>query len=105
MPPAKPVDNRSISQMRNLGPACEKDLNAVGIHTAAQLIELGPEAAFIQMLLGRKQQGRSAKCCNALYLYALYGAIHDIDWRELPQKKQDEFKSLAAQMRQSGRFR
>ena len=58
-------DKRTISEMRNLGPACEKDLNAVGIRTASQLIRLGPEDAFVKMLLGRKRLGRSAKCCNA----------------------------------------
>ncbi len=95
------VDNRPISSMRNLGPACEQDLNAVGILTAEQLIELGPEEAFVKMLIGRKQQGRGAKCCNAAYLYALYGAIHDIDWRDVPERKKEEFKKLTAEMRQS----
>ena len=97
-------DGRRISEMRNLGPACEADLNAVGIHTAAELISLGAEAAFMKMLNGRLEQGRSAKCCNAAYLYALYGAIHDIDWREVPEPQKDTFKRLAAEMRDSGRY-
>ncbi|QDS97656.1 TfoX/Sxy family DNA transformation protein [Adhaeretor mobilis] len=97
-------DNRKISEMRNLGPACEGDLNAVGIRTADQLKKLGAEDAFVQMLIGRKKQGRSGKCCNAAYLYALYGAIHDIDWRELPEGKKQHFKTLTAEMRASGQF-
>jgi hypothetical protein len=97
-------DNRKISEMRNLGPATETDLNAVGIRTAQQVIDLGAEGTFIKMLLGRQELGRSAKCCNALYLYALYGAIHDIDWRALPKKKKTEFKEFAAELRESGRF-
>ena len=100
----KPIDHRTISQMRNLGPACEQDLNAAGIFTAQDLIELGPEEAFIQMLMGRVSQGRSAKCCNASYLYALYGAIHDVDWRALPEAKKNEFKAFTAELRDSGRF-
>jgi len=99
------VDNRKISEMRNLGPACEKDLAAVGITKASQVIKLGAEETFVRMLVGRMKVGRSGKCCNAAYLYALYGAIHDIDWREVPEKKKSEFKSLAADMRASGRFR
>ena len=91
--------------MRNLGPACEKDLNAVGIETAAQVIELGAEQTFVQMLLGRKSVGRSAKCCNAAYLYAFYGAIHDIDWRALPADKKEHFKAFAKQLRESGQFK
>ena len=97
-------DTRKISEMRNLGPACEGDLNAVGIHIAEDLKRIGAEAAFVQMLEGRLKLGRSAKCCNAAYLYALYGAIHDVDWRELPESKKDEFKALAAEMRETGRF-
>jgi hypothetical protein len=100
----KKKDNRKISEMRNLGPACEKDLNAVGIMTAEQVIKFGTEETFIRMLLGRKKIGRSAKCCNALYLYAIHGAIHDIDWRGLPEKKKRQFKEFAAELRESGRF-
>ena len=72
--------------------------------TAADVKKLGAEESFVRMLIGRLQSGRSAKCCNAAYLYAIYGAIHDIDWREIPEKKKQEFKSLAAEMRESGRF-
>lgn len=90
--------------MRNLGPACERDLNAAGIYTAEELISLGEEVAFLRMLEGRLKIGRSAKCCNAAYLYALYGAIHDVDWRDLPAKKMAEFKKLTADLRASGDY-
>ena len=90
--------------MRNLGPACEQDLNAAGIHTAQDLITLGPEEAFIRMLNGRLRLGRSAKCCNAAYLYALYGAVYDLEWREVPALKKHEFKAWTAQLRASGQF-
>ncbi len=98
------ADERLISEMRNLGPACEADFNAVGIQTAQDLIDLGAEAAFLQMLEGRRKQGRSAKCCNAAYLYAIHGAIHDIDWRQLPAKQKDAYKAFTAELRASGRF-
>ena len=97
-------DERLISQMRNLGPVCQQDLNAAGIHNAKDLMEVGAELAFIKLLNARKASGRSGKCCNAAYLYAIYGAIHDIDWRELPEKKKQQFKAFAAELRQSGRF-
>lgn len=100
----KKQDDRKISEMRNLGPACESDLRAIGITKASQIIELGSEESFIRMLLGRQKIGRSAKCCNALYLYALYGAIHDIDWRKIPEKKKTKFKALAKELRESGQF-
>lgn len=91
--------------MRNLGPVCEKDLNDAGIMTAHDLISVGPEYAFRQMLITRMRSGRSSKCCNAAYLYALYGAIHDVDWRAIPDQKKGEFKKLAATMRKSGEWK
>jgi len=60
--------------------------------------------AFLKMLEARQKSGGSAKCCNAAYLYALYGAVRNIDWRELPEKKKAEFKALTQQLRESGRF-
>lgn len=95
---------KKISELRNLGSACEVDLNGVGIHTANDLKQLGAEAAFIKLLEGRRKRGANIKCCNAVYLYALYGAIHDIDWRALPDEKKERFKALTAEMRASGRF-
>ena len=90
--------------MRNLGPACERDLNAAGIYTAEALICMGEEAAFLKMLEGRRKTGKAAKCCNAAYLYALYGAIYDIDWREVPESKKTQFKTFTAELRDSGQF-
>ncbi len=100
----KQPDNRRLSELRNLGPACERDLNAAGIFTCEDLKQLGPETAFLQMLVARSKQGRGARCCNAAYLYALYGAIHDVDWRDLPEAKKREFKALTAEIRESGQF-
>ena len=99
------IDDRPVSAMRNLGPSCEKDLNAAGIMTAGDVIRLGAEETFLRMLLARKKQGRSTGACNAAYLYAIYAAIHDIDWRDVPENKKSEFKALTAEMRESGRFK
>ena len=98
-------DTRRISDMRNLGPACERDLNAAGVFTADQVIAMGPEATFLRMLEARRERGQSAKACNAAYLYALYGAVHDVDWRDVPEKTKTEFKTLTAELRASGEFR
>lgn len=100
----KQRDTRRISELRNLGPACERDLNAVAILTAQDLFDLGVEPAFIKLLEGRVARGLSTFGCNAAYLYAIYGAIHDVDWREVPDEKKIEFKNLAAELRGSGAF-
>lgn len=93
-----------ISEMRNLGPAVEKDLNAVGIYHAHQVMKLGPEKSFLKMLEGRLKTGRSAKCCNALYLYSFYGAVNDVDWRDVPSKKKAEYLEWTKKLRESGKY-
>ena len=98
----KPPDTRKISEMRNLGPACERDLNAVGICTAQDLLDIGVEGAFLALLQGRIARGLNVYGCNAGYLYALYGAIHDVDWREVPERKKAQFKKWTAEMRDAG---
>jgi DNA transformation protein len=98
------LDDAPVSEMRNLGPAVEKDLKAAGVNTAGEVRKLGTEAAFIRMLEGRLVLGRSASCANALYLYSIYGAIHDVDWRDLSDAKKNGFKALSAEIRDSGRF-
>lgn len=95
---------KKISEMRNLGVAVEKDLNAAGVFFAHEVKKLGVEKTFIKMLKGRIKLGRSAKCCNALYLYSIFGAIHDVDWREIPEKKKIEFKKYTEKLRNSGQF-
>ena len=90
--------------MRNLGPAVEKDLNAAGIYFDHEIKALGVEKSFLKMLEGRLKLGRSAKCCNALYLYSFYGAIYDVDWRDVPEKKKIKFKKYTEKLRKSGQF-
>tara|TARA_Y100000758_G_scaffold106763_1_gene74616 strand:+ start:229 stop:474 length:246 start_codon:yes stop_codon:yes gene_type:complete len=80
MTTSRQADDRPIDEMRNLGPA------------------------FVKMLYARKKQGRSAKACNAGYLYALYGAIHDVDWRDVPEEEKARFKAFTAELRESGQF-
>jgi hypothetical protein len=94
-----------ISEMRNLGPAVEKDLAAAGVNTAEEVIRLGVEKTFLKMLDGRMKIQRSAKCCNALYLYSIYGAIHDVDWRKIPSQKKKEFKLYTEKLRATGKYK
>ena len=90
--------------MRNLGPTVEKDLNAAGVFFASEVKKMGAKEAFLKMLKGRLKLGRSAKCCNALYLYSLYGAIHDLDWRNIPEVKKKEFKEYTQKLRLSKKY-
>ncbi len=98
------MNEKPIHQLRNLGPAFERDLNAVGIYTLADIKKHGVEATFLQMMQGRRQKAKKQNkkggtCFNAAYLYALYGAVHNIDWREVPESKKKQFKKLTQQLR------
>lgn len=93
------MDDREISELRNLGPACEKDLHAVGIFTADDIRKLGVEGTFVRLMKERQATNKNGSCFNATYLYALYGAIHDCDWRKIPEQKKAEFKMLTARLR------
>ncbi len=95
---------KKISEMRNLGPAVEKDLNAAGIFYAEEVQKLGAKKIFIKMLEGRLTRGRSAGCCNALYLYSIYSAINNLDWRKIPATKKKEFRDFTKSLRDSGCF-
>ena len=90
--------------MRNLEPAMEKDLNAAGIFYASEVKKLGVKKTFIQMLEGRLKLGRSDSCCNALYLYSIYGAIQNLGWRNISAIKKKEFKDFTNTLRKSGYF-
>lgn len=90
-------DKRPVSEMRNLGPMCERDLYAAGIHTAGDLNALDDEQAFLSMLQSWRCEGRNARACNAAADYALNGAIHDLDWLDVPKAEKQQLKMLAAE--------
>lgn len=89
-----------VIKLRNIGPTCEKDLHSAGIRTAGDIRKLGAKEAFLRLMVAREKSGRGGTCYNAAYLYALYGAIHDLDWREIPEKKRNEFKAFTAELRE-----
>ena len=93
------MDNRPVADLRNLGPACARDLHAVGIFTADDIRKLGVEGTFSCVIENRMASGTNGNSISANYLYALYGALHDCDWRDIPQQKTVEFQQLAARLR------
>lgn len=96
----KPPDDRPILELKNLGPRCAEQLNAIGVFTAGDIRRLGIKETFEQMMFALRVKGKgNGGCFNAAYLYALYGALHDLDWRELPERKKAEFKKFTAKLR------
>lgn len=68
--------SRSIEELRNLGPRSAEQLRAVGISTEAELRSAGVEFAYLAV-----RQRNSSVSLNLLW--ALYGALHDVDWRDV----------------------
>ncbi|MCB1197939.1 MAG: TfoX/Sxy family DNA transformation protein [Deltaproteobacteria bacterium] len=97
-------DMRRIGEMRNLGPMVEADFLAIGVKYAYQLKDLGVEKAFLQMLEGRVKNNKPVRSINAIYLYALHGAIHNLDWRAIPDKQKRAYKKMTHVLRNSGLY-
>jgi TfoX C-terminal domain. len=81
-----------LSDLPNIGPEVEKQLNQVGIESIQQLSEIGSEQAWLKI----KAIDDSA-CIHRLY--ALEGAIHNINKKELPLERKAELKEFYQQMK------
>jgi len=82
--------SRTISEMRNLGPACQKWLAAADIHTETQLKKLGAVEAYHRVNFFAQQRP------HLMFLYALHAAILDIDMRMLSPEDRKALKDAAA---------
>ncbi|MDX1453063.1 MAG: TfoX/Sxy family protein [Oleiphilaceae bacterium] len=72
-----------LSKLKGLGPKSEQQLNAIGIHTEAQLRELGAVGAFMRL----REQGGFKPSLN--FLYALVGALNDQHWIDVAQQERE----------------
>ena len=80
------ADN-AVSELRNLGPRSVEWLAAIGVTTRADLERLG--SVEIYRLL--KAKGLPA---SLNLVWAIEGAIADIDWREVPPGLKAELRSV-----------
>jgi DNA transformation protein len=83
--------------LRNIGPVVSRQMVEAGIDTPEKLRTLGAKEAFLRIY---KTCGLGCGNFHAAYLYALEGAIHDCDWRLIPDSKKEEFKAFTEKMRQ-----
>jgi DNA transformation protein len=79
----------AVEHLRNLGPASAQMLREVGIADEAQLRAVGAAAAFARV---RFQFGRHA---TLHLLWALHGALNDVDWRALDAETKARLKREA----------
>ncbi|MEM1227567.1 MAG: DUF3253 domain-containing protein [Planctomycetota bacterium] len=69
----------------NLGPACVADLQRVSIETLAELRRQGALEAFIAIMFDKWHRGHRKNLFHSMYLYALWGALHDVNCMRLPE--------------------
>ena len=77
-----------LTAMKNIGAEMERKLRAVGIDTPEKLREAGAEGAFFQL------KTLFPKVC-LVHLYALEGAILNLDYNRLPPDRVRALKAFS----------
>ncbi len=88
--------DRSIDQLKNIGPTLSHYLYQIGVETPEQLFELGAKEAFLRM-----HRLKILPCSfNSQYLFALEGAIRGCRDSELPKKIKEECRNWIEKLRE-----
>ncbi len=74
-----------LTSMMNIGREMAKKLDSVGIGSAEELIRSGAEQAFLQL------KERYPNVC-LVHLYALEGAVRNVEFNSLTKKKKKAFR-------------
>ena len=77
-----------LTSMANIGGEMEKKLTAVGIDSPEKLMELGSKQAFFKL-----KEAYPNVCL--VHLYALEGAIQDVEFNHLSEEKKKELKEFS----------
>lgn len=73
--------------MRNIGPVSRRWLAEIGVYSESDLHEVGSVKAY------RMIKARNGKNGSLNLLWALEGAIQDIDWRDLSAEEKEALKN------------
>lgn len=77
-----------LTSMENIGKEIEKKLNAIGIHTAEELIQLGSKEAFFRL------KTQFPNVC-LVHLYVLEGAISGLEYNRLSEETKRNLKAFS----------
>ena len=77
---------KRLTELPNIGPTLAQKLNAIGVETEQELMEMGSENAIIK--IATLERGET--CINMLY--ALEGAVQGIRWHLLSRERKEELK-------------
>lgn len=87
------ADNVPIEKLMNIGLACCAWLRPLGIRTKQDL-HAWP---FADLYKAVKQR---IPYCNAVFLYAVAGALMDTHWNDIPPDMKKELRGVAARINQ-----
>ena len=76
--------------LKNLGRTTVLWLHAVGVHSRADLEKVGVVTAYLAM----RERGFRA---TRVALYSLYGALHDVPWRDLSDRDKARLSAEAGE--------
>lgn len=82
-----------ISDLKNLGPASEKQFKAAGIKSVSQFTKLGWQKTF------KKLVKADPKNRHAVFAYALIGALKNIDWHQISEADKKAARDLSKQLK------
>ena len=74
---------KRLTILKGLGPTSTFQLKSIGIHTRADLLELGPIPTYLKL----KQHYKNI---SLNFLYAMVGALEDKHWREIAATRREE---------------
>ena len=77
-----------LASMMNIGREMAKKLDSVGIGSAEELIRSGAEQAFLQVKERYPNVGLG-------HLYALEGAVRNVEFNSLPEGRKKELKEFS----------
>lgn len=77
-----------LTSMTNIGKEMAKKLTAVGIDSPEKLIEQGSKQVFLKL------KEEYPQVC-LVHLYALEGAIQDVEFNSLSEEKKKELKEFS----------
>lgn len=76
-----------IENLRNLGPKSAARLREIGIETRDDLEKRGVILAFLEV------EAIYPRWSNLAFLWAMWGALHDCDWRELSEETKTKLRA------------
>ena len=84
-----------LTSLRNIGKTLEAKLKSVGIMTTEELMTVGSEEAFVRL----KLRYPDTKGMSLVHLYAIEGAILDVEFNHLPEDVKQRLKDFCNNLR------